>query len=211
MLLGKNDVPLQMHNKKFYSMSKKGTITTSDYLPYEEYQRLVENLENDGNYRGAAYCIMSFAFGLRICDVLKIRWCQVVGPTSLVITEKKTRKTKRVTIGANTSAKLRELFHKIKDADYNEPVVLNRWGKVMSPQYINRWLKDCKVKYNLQIDNFSSHTFRKTLGRYVYNKMGRSQEALILLNRIFRHASVNTTMVYLGLRDDEINEVFDML
>ena len=189
-------------------MSKKGSITTSDYLPYDEYLRLVDSLEKDGDYRGAAYCVISFSFGLRIHDVLTIKWSQVLGRTSLVITEHKTKKTKRITIGKNTEERLHRLYEKDKKADYNREIVLNRSGNVMTPQYINRWLKDCKEKYNLQISNFSSHTFRKTLGRYVYEQMGRTEEALILLCRIFRHANTSITMTYLGLRDDEINDIF---
>lgn len=189
-------------------MSKKGSITTSDYLPYEEYQRFVQILEDKEDYVGAAYCIMSFAFALRISDIKKIRWCQVLGQKSLVVQEQKTGKTKRIPIGEKTEESLRRIFLKAGLKDTNTLVVTNKKGKSMSSQYINRWLKSCKNKYKLKIDNFSSHTFRKTLGRYVYNKMGKTQESLMLLNRVFNHASINVTMVYLGIRDDEINEIF---
>ena len=192
-------------------MSKKGSITTSDYLPYDEYVRVVDSLEEDGDYRGAAYCIISFSFGLRIHDVLTIKWCQVIGRSNLVMTEHKTGKTKRIKIGFNTEERLHRLYQKMDDANYNKEIAVNRRGTPLSSQYINKWLKACKKKYNLKIENFSSHTFRKTLGRYVYEKMGRTEEALILLCRIFRHSNVNITMTYLGLRDDEINGIFEMI
>lgn len=81
----------------------------------------------------------------------------------------------------------------------------------MSTQYINRVMKTWKDKYNLHIGNISSHTFRKTFGRYVYDKMNRTEEAIILLQRIFRHSSPQTTMIYIGLRDDEVNKIFDTI
>ena len=192
-------------------MSKKGSVTTSDYLPYEEYLRLVDSLERDGDYRGAAYCIASFSYGLRIHDVLSIRWCQLLGQRNLIITEHKTKKTKRITIGPNTEERLRRLYHEAGSPNYNKEIALNKYGKPISRQYINRWLKQCKEKYNLKIQNFSSHTFRKTLGRYIYDKMGRTNEALILLCRIFRHSNTEITMVYLGLRDDEIGNIFNCI
>lgn len=192
-------------------MSKKGSITTSDYLPYDEYVRLVDSLEKDGDYRGAAYCIISFSFGLRIHDVLTIKWGQVLGHGNLVMTEHKTGKTKRIKIGLNTQERLHRLFKKTKYATYDRGIAINRNGTPLSTQYVNKWLKTCKEKYNLKIENFSSHTFRKTLGRYVYEKMGRTEESLILLCRIFRHSNVNITMTYLGLRDDEINGIFEMI
>lgn len=66
-------------------------------------------------------------------------------------------------------------------------------------------------KYNLNIENFSTHTFRKTFGRYVYEKSGRSNEALLYLNRIFKHNNLDTTMIYLGIRDDEIAGIFNSI
>lgn len=192
-------------------MSAKGQLTTSDYLPYEEYQKLVDCLERDKNYKGAAYCIISFSFGLRVGDVLKIRWCQIIGQKNLVVTETKTGKTKRIPIGIKTEERLHSLFKKQAMRDLNSTIFVNKDGESVSIQYINKWLKSCKDKYNLRIENFSSHTFRKTLGRYIYNKMGRTQESLVLLNRIFRHSNINITMIYLGLRDDEISNVFNLL
>ena len=49
-----------------------------------------------------------------------------------------------------------------------------------------------------------NHTFRKTFGRYVYESMGRTTEALILLSMILKHSSPQVTMVYLGIRQEEI-------
>lgn len=84
-------------------------------------------------------------------------------------------------------------------------------SKPVSIQYINRALKKWAVKYDLDIDNFSTHTFRKTFGRYVYDKGGRDEKTLMYLNRIFKHTSLDTTMIYLGIRDEEISNIFDSI
>ena len=84
-------------------------------------------------------------------------------------------------------------------------------GKPVSIQYINRYLKKMKDKYELDIENFSAHTFRKTFGRYVYEKSGRTNESLLYLNRIFRHQNIDTTMIYLGIRDEEISNIFESI
>ncbi|MFR9496330.1 MAG: integrase, partial [Rikenellaceae bacterium] len=78
-------------------------------------------------------------------------------------------------------------------------------------EYINRLLKLFKIKYRLPIKAFSTHTFRKTFGRYVYDTNWRSAESLILLNSIFRHSSIDITKVYIGLRQAEIDGVFDSI
>ena len=81
----------------------------------------------------------------------------------------------------------------------------------MSRQYLNRLVKKWKEKYSLKIDNFSTHTFRKTFGRYVYEKNGRTQESLIMLQYIFRHHSITTTMRYIGIRDDEVSAIYNSI
>lgn len=70
-----------------------------------------------------------------------------------------------------------------------------------------RW----KEKYDLNIDHFSTHTFRKTFGRYVYDTSKDKSEALILVNSILNHSTIDVTKVYIGLRQDEVNSVFNSI
>lgn len=72
-------------------------------------------------------------------------------------------------------------------------------------------LKQWTIQYELDIENFSTHTFRKTFGRYVYDKSGRTEKSLLYLNRIFKHKNLDTTMIYLGIRDDEISNIFNSI
>ena len=193
-------------------MSLRGSITTSDYLPFEEYQRLVKNLEDDGQYLWCTYCILSFCLALRISDVLKLTWGEVLGKRSVTLQEKKTGNVKTIPIGSNTSEHLAELYKKLKKPNVHKYIFINNeTNKVYTRQYINRYLKSAKDKYNIKVGNFSSHTFRKTFGRYVYNKMGRTEESLVILNQIFKHHSIQTTMIYIGLRNSEIGHVFNSI
>lgn len=193
-------------------MSKKGSITTSDFLPYEEYQRLVESLMVDGKYRYALYCVLSFALALRASDVRKLTWKEVLGQNRLVVQEKKTKKVKTIPIGLKTTDKIEEIYYLLGFPDEKDYIFINKYNtKVISLQFINRLMKSWKEEYHLKVGNISSHTFRKTFGRYVYDKMGRTEEAIINLQRIFRHTSPQTTMIYIGLRDDEIGQIFENL
>ena len=191
-------------------MSVKGTITTADYLDFGEFKRLVTCLESDEKYRDALYCILSFCLGLRISDVLKLKWEDVLRKKKALVTEKKTKKTKTIPISLKTAEHIISLYEKLGEPPITDYVFPDPEGKTfMTRQGINAKLKRWKSRYALSINNFSSHTFRKTFGRYVYETMGRSEEALVLLNRIFRHTSIQVTMIYIGLRDDEVGRVFD--
>lgn len=195
-------------------MSLKGSVTTADYLPYDDYQKLVQTLIEEKKYWWACYCILSFCTGLRYSDVSKLRWCDILDQRKIIITAKKTNKTHVIPIGQNAADHFTLLYKHMGRPNKKEVILTgskNADGKSVSIQYINRTLKSWALKYGLNIDNFSTHTFRKTFGRYVYEKGGRTEKTLLYLNRIFKHTSLATTMIYLGIRDDEISKIFNSI
>ena len=194
-------------------MSVKGSVTTSDYLPYEDYQRLVQSLIDEKKYWWACYCILSFCTGLRFSDVCRLKWIDILDKRKIVITAQKTNKTHVIPIGQNASEHFNLLYERMGNPNKNDFIITGKRnnGKSVTIQYINRTLKSWIMKYNLDIENFSTHTFRKTFGRYVYEKGGRDDRTLLYLNRIFKHNNLNTTLIYLGIRDDEISSIFNSI
>ena len=193
-------------------MSLKGSVTTADYLPYEDYKRLVQTLINEQKYWWASYCILSFCTGLRFSDVCRLRWCDVLDQRKITITAKKTKKTHVIPIGSNAADHFTSLYKLMGKPAKTECILANGKGeKPVSIQYINRNLKKWVTRYNLNIENFSTHSFRKTFGRYVYDKGGRDEKTLMYLNRIFKHNNLDTTLIYLGIRDDEISSIFNSI
>ena len=195
-------------------MSVKGSVTTADYLPYEDYQRLVQTLIDEKKYWWACYCILSFCTGLRYSDVCRLTWKDILDQKKIVITAQKTNKSHVIPIGQNASSHFSTLYERMGKPDKESCVlsgVKSPDSKSVSIQYINRTLKKWAYKYELNIDNFSTHTFRKTFGRYVYEKNGRDEKTLLYLNRIFKHTNLSTTMIYLGIRDDEISSIFNSI
>lgn len=194
-------------------MSVKGSITTSDYLPFSDYKKLVQSLIDEEKYWWACYCILSFCTGLRFSDVRRLRWIDVLDQKNIIICAQKTGKTHSIPIGQNASEHFSMLYKRMKRPNKNNYILAGQRNdqKAVNIQHINKHLKIFAKKYNLDIEHFSTHTFRKTFGRYVYEKSGRSNESLLLLNRIFKHTSINTTMIYLGIRDDEIYGIFNTI
>jgi integrase len=79
-------------------------------------------------------------------------------------------------------------------------------------QRLNVMLKEIIATYYLNIKNFSCHSIRKTFGRQVFNMSGDNSEmALIKLMEIMNHSNMGITKRYLGLKDDEIKEAYDLL
>ena len=92
------------------------------------------------------------------------------------------------------------------------PILVSQKGTTFTIQAINRKLKDIKKQYKVKIKNFSCHSLRKTFGRQVYNMNSENSElALVKLMELFNHSSVAITKRYLGLRQEEILETYDVL
>jgi restriction endonuclease S subunit len=77
---------------------------------------------------------------------------------------------------------------------------------------INVKLKELLNKYDIHLEgNVSSHMFRKTLGNRALKLNNYSNESMVLLMELFNHSSPTTTKLYLGVRDSEIQSIYDSL
>lgn len=190
----------------------KGQLTTADYLPMDTFRQLLDGLEQDKEYLWETYCWLSFCTAFRASDVRMLRWKDVLNRGRLVKTEKKTRKNRMVKFSRYVQERTRHLYELQGSPEVGNLIFMNpRTGNPYSLEYINRLLKVFRCKYRIPVRAFSTHTFRKTFGRYVYEMMGRSAEALILLNQIFRHSSLETTRRYIGLAQEDIDKVFNSI
>jgi len=140
-------------------------------------------------------------WGLRISDILALRWYQILNVDEFTIQEKKTGKNRTIRINTQLKKHITDCYRHINPIGNNSPILVSQMGTVYSVQRINIILKEIKAKYKLNIKNFSSHSLRKTFGREVYNQNSENAEfALVKLMDIFNHSSISITKKYLGLR-----------
>ena len=59
--------------------------------------------------------------------------------------------------------------------------------------------------------NIGSHSLRKTFGYHIWHNAKDKEKSLVLLMAIFNHSSVATTKKYIGIMDEEIEDVFNEL
>jgi integrase len=193
-------------------MSLKFSNTTSDYIEWDTMLNLVRNLFNDGNYQMSLLISLGSFWGLRISDLLSLTWNQILNAEQLEIHEKKTGKRREIKINTQLQKHITECYNAIQPRRIESKCFLSQKGTVFSVQRINVILKELKAKYNIKIDHFSSHSLRKTFGRAVYNNSENNAEfALVKLSELFNHSNISTTRKYLGLRNDELMETYELL
>lgn len=190
----------------------KTTYRVSDYLEWNTMLGLVRKLYRDGNYRMSLLLGCGSFFGLRISDLLTLSWDMLLYEEQFTIREKKTGKRRVVKINHEFQRHINNCYRALKIEDDTEKCFLSQKGSVYSIQRINSILKDIKKNYNLKIQNFSTHTMRKTFGRKVFESAGENANlALVRLSELFNHSNIAITKIYLGIRQEELLETYDLL
>ena len=171
-------------------------------MDWDDFKSLIGKLERDGEYKFCLLVTIGVFTGLRISDLLKLRFNQFENTDILTIEEQKTKKTRRIKINPD----LRQIVERVRDrmvvTDTTQFIFLNKYGtKPIDKSYVNVKLKEILKRYNIVLEgNASSHLFRKTLGNRALKLNNYSNESVMLLMELFSHSSPMTTRRYLGIR-----------
>ena len=194
-------------------MSRKGSNTTTGYMEWDKFISLITRLENKGEFKFCLLITIGVFTGLRISDLLTLKFSDILNNSILSIQEKKTKKFRKIKLNSDLKVVVERIYNKMKESKQDQFIFINRFGtKPMDKSYVNVKLKELFSFYRVKIDgNVSSHLFRKTLGRRVMEVNNYSNESLILLMELFGHSSMSITKRYLGIREQEIHNVYDNL
>jgi integrase len=193
-------------------MSNKFSNTTADYLDWNQAMNLVRKLYDDKNYRMSLLVSFGAFWGLRISDILSLRWNDIYNKDEFQLIEKKTQKNRDIKINPQLKRHISDCYNIIRPVSMDEFVFISQKGTIYSIQRINVILKDLKVRYDLKIRNFSSHSLRKCFGRTIFERSGENAElAIVKLSQLFNHSSTSITRRYLGISQKELMETYDIL
>ncbi|MGD0756885.1 MAG: tyrosine-type recombinase/integrase [Bacteroidales bacterium] len=193
-------------------MSKKYSKTTADYLSWDQNLNLIRKLYNDGDYKMSLLISIGSFWGLRISDILRLKWQDILERDGFVLIEKKTQKRREIKINSQLRQHIIECYQQIKPMSVDKEIFISQKGSVYSIQRLNVIFKSIKSRYNLKIENYSTHSMRKTFGRQVFTQSGTNAElSLMKLRELFNHSSVIVTRRYLGITRDELLQTYDVL
>lgn len=75
---------------------------------------------------------------------------------------------------------------------------------------IGRIIKDAAKEAGIK-QNICSHSLRKTWSYYIWNKSEDKNKTLVLLMKALGHSSTQITMRYIGILQDDLDQLYDSL
>lgn len=144
--------------------------------------------------------------GLRISDIVPLKVRDVVGSRIEVI-EKKTGKVKPFAINPELRKALKQYIqnNELRDYDYLFPsrkkqningVRITHIGRVAAYQIFKA------AAEHIGLVNIGTHSMRKTFGYHFY----KQTQNIVLLMNLFNHASPDITLIYIGYKQDELDD-----
>lgn len=188
--------------------------------------RISKFLIDSGRYRDNMLFIVGINFGLRVSDLIQLRFTDLFNEdlsfkTTFPILEIKTRNTRKVkknryiTINdAVMDAVILYLQHcPASLSDFLFRSESNRGknsNKPITRKSVDRILKDIADELHIEC-HVSTHTLRKTFAYHQMLMANNDPRKLLLLQKIFGHSSVAQTLDYIGITGEEIEEAYKEL
>jgi integrase len=160
-----------------------------------------------GEIRNHVLIVMGVHTALRISDLLRLRWDDVYDfenrrvRDSVNITEKKTGKTKIIALSPHIKTALTVYAFAARPGAF---IIENkRTGKAISRIQAYRLIRAAAEALAFAV-RVSCHSLRKTFGYHAW----KSGVSPVVIMDIYNHSSLAVTQRYLGVTQDDRNEVY---
>ena len=150
---------------------------------------------------------MGINSGLRVGDLLRLKVKDVKSLKAgefITIKENKTGKQNILVVNTVVHLALKDYLQKARPGDEDYLFASRKTKAPLTIQAVNAMVKKWTKMIHLNHGNYGAHTLRKTFGFMQRTKFGVGFEVLA---KRFNHSSPATTMRYLGLTSDEVNDV----
>ena len=167
----------------------------------------IKKLLKQQNLRDYCLFVLGINSGLRISDLLKLRISDVSEKGKIKdrirLREKKTNKFKDFPLSNSTKSALKE-YLKTREYNENEPLFISRKNKgFLLRQQAYKIINDVAKSVGIK-EKIGTHTLRKTFGYHAYN----NGYDITLIQKLFNHSSPAVTLRYIGITQDEMDDVY---
>ena len=169
-------------------------------LTVEEYNQIIDTMRTGfsgcrPNNRIATALIIEANLGIRISDILNLKLSDIIKEGSryrLNIIEQKTKKSRNFTVPF-------EIFQYIKIYCLENRIKNNEVIFPITERAVQKQLKI--VTDWLELDNISTHSFRKFFASQVYQN---NDYNIVLVQQLLQHSSPAVTQRYIGISSKDI-------
>lgn len=194
-----------MQKGQNYNHPKKGSHIRVEPLKEKKHVQTIKKLLAERPLDFALFTI-GINTASRASDLLSIKVHQVkdLAPgDEIVLTEKKTKKERRITLNKPCISAIQELLRSKEYAD--EDYLFKGQRGVLTVPTVNQKVKSWCRAINLK-GNFGSHTLRKTWGFHQRVTFGTDLPRLMVC---FNHSTQKQTLDYLCIQPQEIRDVYE--
>lgn len=172
--------------------------------------KIIRDFLKKTNLRNYALFEVGIRIGLRISDLLELKWKDVLENEKkfkdrIIIKEEKTEKTKSFFLQEDAVKALKEYMSSIENLNTDWYIFKSRKGE---NRPIDRFQAHKIISEAAQVariaDPIGTHSLRKTFGYHAY-KQGTD---IVLLMDVFNHSTPSMTKKYIGITDDDIKDVY---
>ena len=187
---------------------------TSRAITQEQYTKLIDHTIRSGNLKFGCMFLLMGSRGLRVSDVTRLRVSDVffasgkIKPAMRIEIKKQKKKLTIQLITKNSNyfvSQLESYYHLISDRDPSELLFQGSFKNEVPHSAIKTYLNEYKSLNN--IDQLSPHSLRKTFGRSLWDNGVKPE----IIQKLFGHNSLNTTMIYLDLQSEDILNAYDLV
>jgi integrase len=113
-------------------MSLKYSSTTADYLVWSDAMNLIRKLAKDDNYKISLLIALGCFTGLRISDILSLRWKQILNVEEFTIIERKTGKQRTIRLNPQLQQHINNCYEHINPVGVNAPILISQKGTIFT-------------------------------------------------------------------------------
>lgn len=181
-------------------------ITTEPIRDPEKLQRLFAYLTNQ-NPRNYVLAVTQLNTALRVSDIVTLKVSSFFHPSGavreyVVLKEKKTNHERHITINAALRDTLKQ-YIRTNNLQYDNFLFVGKPGSntPISRTQIHRIYQ--RAGHDLKLENFNSHSLRKTWGFNAYKKT----KDIALIMRVYGHTSMTQTLKYIGVSQGDMDNL----
>ena len=175
----------------------------------KKIRKMISHMEDKYSKRDALLFRMGINTILRVGDILSLRYCDIYDENGdfrryLILNEQKTKKEKKVSLNSKIRNEI-DSYCRHFELDSDDYIFMSHRSPDAPLDRIQAWRILKQAAKECGIDNFGTHSMRKTLAYHIYTQT----KNISLVMKMLNHTNPAVTMRYIGITQDMIDRTYE--